>query len=385
MIAVNKELLNNSVLVDEAKNLRNSNFITKGQLDAILLKFPGLKQQHNFLIWIGFFLLGCILYSSIAGTLSLIAISGLSSNYEFLLFIYSLIGFVGCEILAKQNYYCYGLDDAFILGAQACLFCGIGVVFEQPIAVFISMVIVGLFCCLRYLNILSALISCIGIVGFFSDLIVEFEIIDKGFLPFVTLFLAAILYFLYAKLVKTAERYYKNSLLLIQAFALILGYLSMNYLVVRELSEELMNVVIAPGTDIPFAFLFYGLTFLIPISYIFYSLLKKDKLMLLIGFAALAFSFYTIRYYYSVLPLEIALILGGTLLSILAYFSIRKLKHKTSGVTFAQDRNANNAILSNVEAVIVNLQVNLKGMPATEQKMPFGGGDASGGGSGGSY
>lgn len=385
MIAVNKGLLDNTVLVEEAKNLKNSDFITKEQLKQITLRFPGLKQQHNLLIRIGFFLLGCILYSSILGTISLVSLVVLESNYSLLLFIYALIGFVGCEFLAKQNYFGHGLDDAFILGAQSCLFFSIGMATEEPLVVFIAMAVVGFGCCLRYLNTLSALISCIGVVGFFSDLIIEFEMVDKALLPFSMLFLAVIIYFLYAKLVKTAAAYYSNSLLVIQSFALILGYASMNYMVVRELSEVLMDLVIKPGSDIPFAFLFYGLTFLIPLFYITYSLFKKDKLMLLIGFIALGFSFYTIRFYYAVLPLEVALILAGTLLFALAYFSIQKLKNNTSGITFMPDRNANSAVLSNLEAVIANSQVSLKGMPATEQKMPFGGGGFSGGGSGGSY
>lgn len=385
MIAVNKELLDNTVLVEEAKNLKNSDFITKAQLKDILLKFPGLKQQHNLLIRIGFFLLGCILYSSILGTISLVSIAILDSDYSLMLFIYAVIGFVGCEFLAKQNYFGFGLDDAFILGAQSCLFVGVGLAAEEPLSVFIAMAVVGLVCCLRYINTLSALISCIGVVGFFSDLIIEFEIIDKAFLPFAMLFLAGIIYFLYMKLNKTAAVYYKNSLLVVQSFALILGYASMNYLVVRELSEVLMNLVIMPGSDIPFAFLFYGLTFLIPLFYISYALFQKDKLMLLIGFVALGFSFYTIRFYYSVLPLEVALILAGTLLFALAYFSIQKLKNKTTGITFMPDRNADSAVLSNLEAVIANSQVSLKGVHATEQKMPFGGGGFSGGGSEGSY
>lgn len=385
MIAVNKGLLDNTVLVEEAKNLKNSDFITKEQLKNIVLRFPGLKQHPNLLIRIGFFLLGCILYSSILGTISLVSLVVLESNYSLLLFIYALIGFIGCEFLAKQNYFGHGLDDAFILGAQSCLFFSVGIASEEPLAVFIAMAVVGFGCCLRYMNTLSGLISCIGVVGFFSDLIIEFEIIDKVFLPFSMLFLAVIIYFLYTKLVKTAAVYYSNSLLVVQSFALILGYASMNYMVVRELSEVLMDLVITPGSDIPFAFLFYGLTFLIPLFYITYSLLKKDKLMLLIGFIALGFSFYTIRFYYAVLPLEVALILAGTLLFALAYFSIQKLKNNTSGITFMPDRNANSAVLSNLEAVIANSQVSLKGMQATEQKMPFGGGGFSGGGSGGSY
>ena len=106
--------------------------------------------------------------------------------------------------------------------------------------------------------------------------------------------------------------------------------------------------------------------------------------MLYIGGITLGFSFYTIRYYYALMPIERALILGGSILFALSYLAIHKLKNNKTGITFMPDRNENNTVLSNIEAVVANSQVSLKGI-ATEQKMPFGGGGFSGGGSGGSY
>lgn len=385
MIAFDKELLDNTVLVNEAQNLKSSGFISKKQLDEIVTKLPTLKIHQNVLVRIGFFLLGCFLYSSICGAISLIAFPILDDISKSILFVYAIIGFVGSEILARHNFKSHGLDDAFILGAQVCLFFALGVSTEEPIVILLTMAIVGLLCCLRYAHALSALISSIGIVGFFADLIVDEKMINMSFLPFVMLFLAMIIYFGYFKLMTITKTYYKNSLLVVQVFALLLGYASMNYLVVRELSVELMHLDIAPGTDIPFAFFFYGLTFLIPLFYIAYSLFKKDKFMLYVGAITLGFSFYTIRYYYALMPIETALILGGSILFALSYLAIHKLKNHKTGITFMADRTENNTVLSNLEAVIVNSQVNLKGVASAEQKMPFGGGGFSGGGSGGSY
>lgn len=385
MIAFNKELLNNTVLVNDAKNLKNSGFISKSQLDAIAAKLPTLKGHQNLLVRIGFFLLGCLLYSSICGAVSLFMLMDSGDGFKFMLFVYAIIGFGGSEFLANKNFKSHGLDDAFILGAQACFLGAIAALTENPIAVLIAMAIVGFLCCLRYAHALSALICCIGIVSFFADLIVDEKMINMSFLPFVMLFLAIVIYFGYIKLVGTVQSYYKNSILVVQVFALFLCYASMNYLVVRELSVELMHVDVLPNKDIPFAFLFYGLTFIIPIFYITYSLFKKDKLMLYVGFITFGFAIFTIRYYYSILPIETALILGGIILFALSYFTIHKLKNKPTGITFMPDRNENNKLLSNLETVIVNSQVSLKGVAPAEQKMPFGGGGFSGGGSEGSY
>jgi hypothetical protein len=48
----------------------------------------------------------------------------MNENYQFLVYIFASIGFIGTEILTK--YYGYGLDDAF-LGAQLCLAIAIGI------------------------------------------------------------------------------------------------------------------------------------------------------------------------------------------------------------------------------------------------------------------
>ena len=197
--------------------------------------------------------------------------------------------------------------------------------------------------------------------------------------------LAVLLYTVYAKVSKDKKLYYyKNPILVLQGFSLLLGYFSMNYLVVRELSVALLGVTIAEGQDIPFAFLFYGFTFLVPISYIVYSLYSKDKRMLIIGFLTFGFSIYTIRFYYHILPIEVALLLGGTLLFVVAYLAIRKLKDKETGITFKPARGSEIDVLTNLEALVVATQVDLKPMES-QSKMPFGGGGFSGGGAGESF
>ena len=166
-----------------------------------------------------------------------------------------------------------------------------------------------------------------------------------------------------------------------QVFSLILGYLSVNYLVVRELSLALMGIEVAPNGDIPLAFLFYALTFAIPIGFLVFSLKQKSRPMLIIGILAFAFSVFSIKYYYSFIPVEIALILAGILLFGFAYICIVKLKHKESGVTFMRDRNTDANSLLYAQAIIVNSQINI-GVSAPESEMPFGGGGFSGGGAG---
>jgi len=215
----------------------------------------------------------------------------------------------------------------------------------------------------------------------------EFGAIGKAILPFTTMLFAAGFYFLTKNLInKLTESYHYKGLLWANTFCLILFYLSCNYLVVRELSAELLGNEVLPGQDIPFSYFFYAFTFIVPAIYFVQAIRAKDRIMLWISFLAIAFSIYTIRFYYSVLPIEVALTLGGMVLFTIAYFSIRKLKNNEVGVTFKPDRINNSNALLNAEALIVASTFGLKPeAKITESPMEFGGGGFSGGGSDGSF
>lgn len=386
MIVYDKELLENTFLVEEAEKLNSQGFISKTQLAEIKKELPVLKSHKNILVRIGFFILGFLLFSSLTGVASLITLSLAEHHFWIMLFMFTGIGIFGSEMLASQyKQFGFGLEDAFILGFQG-FFCGMfGMAFESPLAAFMALAVIGLAACIRYVHTLSILVCLIGITGTICYPILELKLINAAFLPFILLALALILYFVYLKVSQSVEfKYYRNPILLLQGFSLILGYLSMNYLVVRELSEALLGLELHNGQDIPFAFLFYGFTFLIPIFYIAYSLYTKDRLMLIIGFLAFGFSIYTIRFYYHILPIEVALILGGLLLFAATYWSIRKIRDKETGLTFKPARGADPDFLPNIEALIVNSQVDLKSAEP-QSKMPFGGGGFSGGGADGNF
>lgn len=386
MIAFNKELLENTFLLEEAQRLNTMGFVPKAQLGDIKKQLPVLKSHNTILIRIGFFILGCLLFSSLTGVITLFTMSLVDSHFTITLFLFTLVGIAASEFLAReQHQFGYGLDDAFILGSQGFFCAMIGVAFESPLAAFIALAGIGLTACIRYVHTLSILVSLIGLTGAICYVVLELKVIDAAFLPFVLLLLALMLYGAYFKLSRTgAMRYYSNPILLLQGFSLVLGYLSMNYLVVRELSESLLELKIAKGQDIPLALLFYGFTFGIPIFYVAYSLYSKNRLMLIIGFLTFGFSIYTIRFYYHILPVEVALLLGGTILFTVAYLAVRKLKDKQTGLTFKADRGSETDILTNLEALVVTTQVDLKSTES-QSNMPFGGGGFSGGGSGESF
>ncbi|MTH14615.1 hypothetical protein [Flavobacterium sp. LC2016-01] len=388
MIVYDTKMLDNEILVDEAAALCKGGFISNEQKKFIKKELPVFKSQDNILVRIGFFLLGSFLYGSICGAISIFGMHAENAYFNICCYIFAAIGFAGSELLAKQNYHNHGLDDAFILGAILNIGFAIGITtdgYESVIAFFMATASIYMF--LRYLHLLSMLVFCFSITAFLFFQMFEFGEIGKAVLPFTAMIFAVICYFLTKKLInKLTKSYYYNGLLLANSFCLILFYLSCNYLVVRELSASLLGTEVKPGTDIPFAFFFYAFTFIVPIIYLVQALRVKDRIMLWISFLAIGFSIYTIRFYYAVLPIEVALTLGGLVLFAIAYFSIKKLKEKESGLTFKPDRINHSDALLNAEALVVASTFGMKPeVKPQDSPMEFGGGGFSGGGSEGNF
>lgn len=388
MIVYNKELLNDLALLEEANSLQHGGFISKEQKDLIKKQLPDFKIHSNILVRLGFFLLGSFLYSSICGAVSLLGLAGEEVYFRICCYIFVVIGFIGSELLATQNYYKHGLDDAFVLGTILNVGFAVAITtegYELIIAVF--MAIASFVMYRRYLNLPSMLVFCLAASAVLFYGLFEFGAIGKTILPFVAMLFSAGFYFFTKKLLQNLTQiYHYKGILLANSFCLILFYLSCNYLVVRELSVMLLGNEVLPGQDIPFALFFYAFTIIVPIVYLAQALKTKDRIMLWISFLAIGFSIYTIRFYYSVLPIEVALTLGGLVLFTIAYFSIKNLKNKESGLTFKPDRINNSNAMLNAEALIVASTFGLKPeVKPADSPMDFGGGGFSGGGSEGNF
>ncbi|MFY0481748.1 hypothetical protein ACI6PS_04015 [Flavobacterium sp. PLA-1-15] len=383
MIAYNKTLLENTFLVEEAIDLKKSGFIQSENLNAIKQQLTTLKTSRNIFVRAGSFLLGALLYLSIIGLLFLI-IFNLNSDFKMAGFIISFIGLGILELLCSQNFFRHGLDDAFIIGAQLSFYSAIVVDSNSPIGGFVAMIIIGLVFAIRYVNTLSFLVFLTGIVFLVSYMLIEHTEVS-AILPFVLLAIAIGFYYTHQKFKDHPKLYFYSDIWeWFFIYTLFLGYLSVNYFVVRTLSEELLSADYT-NSDVPFGWLFYILMFAVPLVYIFYSLKTKNRTMLYIGGLTFALSILTFRYYHSVLPAEWALLLAGLGIFAFVYFVIQKIKTNETGITFKHDHTNDTAMLNNIEALIVNSQ-DIKHAEEVEQsKMPFGGGGFSGGGAGGSF
>jgi len=395
MIAYDNTLLDNVYLDEEAHRLKQSGFISEEQYKSFSRQLLKLKNQNNLFIRTAFFILGCLLYASICGFVSLLLLATNGNEYIYFIYFFAIIGFATKEFMSREmKYFGFGLDDAFILGAILSLTIAVSLTFDinydpNYLAAIIVIAIASSAGYLRYLNLSLALLACIGITGTIAYLTFEYLIIGKTILPFVLLLFSGICYFISKnKLQKLSAPYYYNGLKLTKGFCLILFYLSGNYYVVRELNFSLSENYFYNGVspEIPFALFFWAFTFAIPVAYLFFSLKNRDRMMLWIGFLSLCFSIFTYRAYHHILPPEVGLTIGGLVLFSFTYFAIKKTKHNETGITFKPDRFANPNAFANLQVLVITSQFGLKPEAKVEKSpMELGGGGFSGGGSEGTF
>lgn len=387
MLASNFNNIQNHFLIEELEKLESQNFVSKKQLSEIQKTTISTKTNSNILLRFAFFLLGNFVISSILGVFALILT--IIQGQDVFAFCF-LLAAVGCVVVAELiyigNYFAYGFDDSFILSIPLFFTISIGIFTENVIVILVTFLISTVFSSIRYVHVPSTFFSIIGLIGLVGYSVIEKDILPSYYLPVLLFFISIGLYLLQKLLSKNIQNFiYVNVLQLIKIFSLVLGYASLNYYVVRELSEILLNMQLLLNEDIPLSMLFYIATFAIPVFYIFFGLKEKDRTFLWIGILTLALGFVTIRYYYSILPVEIALILGGSILFLIVYFSINKLKKSAVGITFKEDKSINPIAFDVVKAILINANVNTDAPTSEQSPMEFGGGEFSGGGSGGNF
>lgn len=174
--------------------------------------------------------------------------------------------------------------------------------------------------------------------------------------------------------------YYRSAGAVLRALGLATLYLAGNYLVVREGNAALLGKG-GPSGQIPLAPLFYVCTAAIPLAYVGLALRRHDRLLLIIGLLALAFSVFTLRYYRSLLPPAVAATLAGAALLLGALLALRHLRTPRHGLTAAADGEAPPQF--NLESVTTAQTAHVPAAP--EVGFQFGGGHSGGGGAEGVF
>jgi uncharacterized membrane protein YgcG len=181
---------------------------------------------------------------------------------------------------------------------------------------------------------------------------------------------------------KTVLKFWYNNLLIVEFLSLLFIYAAGNYMVVRELSVELMDLYLEDGNDIPFAFIFYALTVLIPMGYLYFGIKNKDIVLLRVSLIVLAFSVFTFKFYFSLGHPEITFTLAGITLLITSIALLNYLKIMRGGFT---RENILTEKWSNLNAEAFIISQTMGGNQVGAASTKSGGGEFGGGGASGSF
>lgn len=353
--------------------------ITSTQFEQITKDFHESFYKPGIFVKTGLFLFTLLAGSFFSGFISLFFLENSTDKiFTLISIVCSMCYFFALEYMIRERKLFHsGIDNALLYMAAIAALIPIFLSFEhlKLWQYCLVILVVNGFLLIRYADILIAFISLAAMYVMFANIIVSTPQL-KPFLPFCMMLISAIIYFFNRF---NYGSYYANCQIVIKIVTLVVFYLGGNYYVVREGNAMLSNLLTPIAPQIPFSLLFYILTVAIPLIYIFLGLKNKDRILLITGLLTTAFSVFTYRYYFDIIPMEIILVLAGCALILLTVFCIKFLKTSRFGISDEKDDSQNTA---NLEAMLIAHQF---GQAPAEDHLHFGGGDFGGGGAGNSY
>lgn len=389
MIAYNSQSLDNLYIQEQAEMAQGAECITAEEYNAITAAYPVNLYTPNPYMRIGIFILTVIILLFSFGFFCLLSMSGGERAFTVLCLLFGGGSYALAEYMIREKkHYKSGADAALIWGAGIFLLTALGIATDADAPLWVwcfAALILSLFFVLRFADVSMSIVAHLSLLGLIFSGAVQLGNIAKLIIPFMIILASAAVYFLSVKLIAVRTyRHYKKCLQMLQVCALITLYLGGNYFVVREVSNEMFQLDLQAGQDIPGGWFFWILTVTLPLLYIYAGIRKKDRILICVGLLLIAGIVYTIRYYHSVAPLEVAMTLGGLVMIGVAYALIRYLKTPRHGFTAASsdERHAMEAV--QIESLIIAQTMSHAAAPQPDQ-LEFGGGSGGGGGASGDF
>ena len=390
MKAYNQQWLENEFIQKTAQKWLKQGFLSEVQCLEIEKNYPYNYYNPNVFLKIGLFIFTILAAGFSIGIMSIFLVGIYSANLNIAIAIQSLlIGgvffFLLENLIKNRQLYHSGVDNALIYMALGAFCTTIYFLFEKsnPSTWLFLILFLPLFIAttIRYAESVVCTLTYFLIVGIFVMIALE-SFWGKTLLPFILMIVSTGMYFLVKKLSSRKDYlYYETCLTIFKTLSLITFYLGGNYLIVREGNALINNLYLSTSPQVAFAPMFYFFTTVIPIAYLFFGFRYRDRLILILGFITLGFSIFTYRFYFSIIPIEIALTLGGVLLIALSAGLIHYLKTAKHGFTYQPDDDFEGF---NLEAMLMSQIIQSK-IPHQGDTFRFGGGDSSGGGAGDKY
>ncbi len=385
MIAYNQQWLNNLLVRNEADSAARHQYISSSEKEQVYAAYPSAFYSPHFFVRVGLFVLTVIIVSFSVGFFSLFILDQIDSAGGFFIF-FGLVIYGALEFMVKKRHYKSGVDDALMWMAAGNIIAGLNIVANvSALANAIIVFMIAGFLFLRFTNAIMAVIAGLALLAIVFFAVIRLGEMAKAVTPFIIMLCSALLYLFAKKQLVTGQRkLYTNGWLLLSVTALVCVYVAGNYFVVREASIAMFNLDLKPGEDIPFGWLFWIFTIGIPVLYIARGIQKKDAVLLRTGLLLVAAVVCTVRYYYHLLPLETAMVVGGLLFTAIAYALIKYLHEPKYGFTHKEADEAFFMDKLQVESLVIAQTFGGPTQPV-DTGTQFGGGSGGGGGASGQF
>lgn len=385
--AYNETGLYNLAVLKESKRWMKQQLIEENQFQKISEAYKSPFYHPNFIIRILLFIAALFALSGVTGLFTVFIIDIGEKAISTGCIIYGIVSFIFLEkvFIENNHHYKSGVTEALLYHACGFTIGGVAVLFEfNEHAWLFACLIILTFAAVRYLDLVCTLLATLSFAGILFYEFYNLGGIFQQVIPFVFILAFTPLYFVAKKLKKNnALKFWFNNLLIVESVSLLLIYAAGNYLVVRELSIELMGLYLEEGNDIPFAFIFYTLTVLIPVVYLYFGIKNKDMVLLRVSLIVLAFSVFTFKYYFSLGHPEITFTVAGVILLVISIALLNYLKKQRNGFTHENILSEKWGNL-NAEAFIIS-QTMGGNRVVVDDTMKGGGGEFGGGGATGGY
>ncbi len=387
LISYNIEELEKKQILSEAKALYKSKIITEVQYSKIGEEIKSELYSPTIFIKILLFILSYIGMTTVIVPIGLLFSAVGETGYRILAVILgmSLILFTETVLIVGKNHYKSGITEAGIYSGT--LFIMVGVLSfgaNIEIGYLIMGFIFSSIITVRYLDLLALVVSMTCFSNLLYKIIHAIGGLTEAFMPFIFFFIFLLVFIACVAVEKKLTSFvFNNHLIIAKTLSLLVIYASVNYFVVRELSVNLMGLTLAKGQDIPFSFVFYILTALLPLLYIYYGVVKRSVLFLRVGLLIFTLSVITFKYYFSLGMPVITFTVSGIILIAVSLWLMNYLKVMRKG--FTRENLINDKWMSQDLSAIIISQT-LGGNKLMENKNEsFGGGRSGGGGASSSW
>jgi len=379
----NPSQLYNRHVQEQASEAVEEHLLSGDSFLKIKEAYPDSLYTPNFFIRIALALLTAVAVLFSAGIFGLMFWSSDESIIISLVFL-ALISYAALELFVQKKwFYNAGVDNTLMVAIPVFIVAAFFVAdfsFDTRLLSAVMILLCG-WLCLRFTDAFMAVLCYVFFFIFLFTKIIQFGSLARMVAPILMMVCSMAIYIFFQRLSAAGSfNSYRGCHKAITLSALLTFYISGNYFVVNKLSIELFG---APLTTSPLmAGIFWFFTVSIPVLYVTFGVIRKDKLLIRTGLLLIAAAIVSVRYYYAIFPLEITMFIAGMLMITISYALIRYLRTPKYGFVF-RIKNADTIPVEQVESLIT---ADRFGTTApVDTGFEFGGGSGGGAGASGKF